>query len=56
MFDKFKMNKGYYYRLFFGMLRFGILWDQNLPNRSIYLILGIWKPEITISLGWRVQK
>ena len=55
MFDKFKMNKGYYYRLFFGMLRFGILWDQSLPNRSIYLILGIWKPEITISFGWRVD-
>ena len=54
MFSKYELDKGYYYRLFFGMLRIGIFWNQDVPKaRSIYFSLGIWKPELTISLGWK---
>jgi len=53
MFDKYDMNKGFYYTLFYGILRFGILWDQTLPDRSIYFCLGISKAEIAFTLGWR---
>jgi len=53
MYNKFELKRGYYYSLLYGMLRVGILWDQHLPDRSIYFCLGIWKPEITITFAWK---
>ena len=54
MFNKFELEKGYYYRLFFGMLRIGVIWNHDTTNsNSIYFSLGIWKPELTISFGWK---
>ena len=51
--NTFELERGIYYSLFYGMLRIGLLWDQNLPSRSIYFSLGIWKPEISITLAWK---
>ena len=54
MFHKYELEQGYYYRLFFGMLRIGVIWNHDTSNsNSIYFSLGIWKPELTISFGWK---